>query len=149
MFIFLNDEVITPDQIDSLSASKGSTLNLTIIQAKNELGFGEDALMKWKTVSENLLDSGNSLQDYTGRYSEDVLNQFQLFRDAFTKLIRSQIRVVFKYYYVTLAHEVHPNTQHQADELGAKSKRCILPQRFLLILLPQMYYLNYFILILK
>ena len=122
MFIFLNDEVITPDQIDSLSASKGSTLNLTIIQAKNELGFGEDALMKWKTVSENLLDSGNSLQDYTGRYSEDVLNQFQLFRDAFTKLIRSQIRVVFKYYYVTLAHEVHPNTQHQANELGCKIK---------------------------
>ena len=122
MFIFLNDEIITPDQIDSLSASKGSTLNLTIIQSKNELGFGEDALMKWKTVSENLLDSSNSLQDYTGRYSEDVLNQFQLFRDAFTKLIRSQIKVVFKYFYVALAHEIHPNTQHQADELESKIK---------------------------
>lgn len=122
MFIFLNDEIITPDQIDSLSASKGSTLNLTIIQSKNELGFGEDALMKWKTVSENLLDSSNSLQDYTGRYSEDVLDQFQLFRDAFTKLIRSQIKVVFKYFYVALAHEIHPNTQHQADELESKIK---------------------------
>lgn len=122
MFIFLNDEIITPDQIDSLSASKGSALNFTIIQSKNELGFGEDALMKWKTVSENLLDSGNSLQDYSGRYSEDVLNQFQLFRDAFTKLIRSQIKVVFKFIYVALAHEVHPNTQHQADELESKIK---------------------------
>ena len=122
MFIFLNDEIITSDQIENLSASKGSTLNLTIIQSKNELGFGEDALMKWKTVSENLLDSGNSLQDYTGRYSEDVLNQFQLFRDAFTKLIRSQIKVSFNYIYVALAHEIHPNTQKQADELESKIK---------------------------
>lgn len=122
MFIFLNDEIITSDQIENLSASKGSTLNLTIIQSKNELGFGEDALMKWKTVSENLLDSGNSLQDYTGRYSEDVLNKFQLFRDAFTKLIRSQIKVSFNYIYVALAHEIHPNTQKQADELEIKIK---------------------------
>lgn len=122
MFIFLNDEIITPDQIDGLTASKGSILNFTIIQSKNETGFGEDAIMKWKTVSENLLDSGNSLQDYSDRYSENVLNQFQLFRDAFTKLIRAQIKVVFKYFYVALAHEVHPNTQHQADELVSKIK---------------------------
>ena len=122
LFVFLNDEIITQDQIDGLSASKGSVLNFTVIQSKNETGFGEDAIMKWKTVSENLLDSGNSLQDYFDRYKENVLNQFQLFRDAFAKLIRSQIKVVFKYYYVTLAHEVHPNTQHQADELVSKIK---------------------------
>lgn len=122
MFLFLNDEIITPDYIDTLSASKGSTLNFTIIQAKNELGFGEDAMMKWKTISENLLDSGKSLNDYIGRYREDVIDQFKLFRDSFTKLIRSQVKVAFRYYYVALAHDLHPNTRQQADELENKIK---------------------------
>lgn len=122
IYIFLNDEIITSDQVDTLSASKGSVLNITIIQSKNVLGFGEDAIMKWKTISENLLDSGNSIKDFIGRYSEDTLEQFELFRDSFTKLMRSQVRVVFKYYYVTLGLEVHPNTQSQADELMKKIK---------------------------
>ncbi len=123
IFIFLNDEIITPDQVETLTASKGSTLSLSIIQSKNELGFGEDAVMKWKTISENLLDSSNSLTDYSGRYTDTVIEQFKLFRDSFTKLIRSQIKVVFNYYYVTLAQEVHPNTNQQAKELEAKIKK--------------------------
>lgn len=122
IFIFLNDEIITSDQVDTLSAAKGATLNFTIIQSKNELGFKEDAVMKWKTISDNLLDSGKNMQDYNGRYREDVIEQFKLFRDSFTKLIRSQIKVVFKFYYITLAHEIHPNTKQQADELEAKIK---------------------------
>lgn len=123
MFLFLNDEIITSDQVNSLSAAKGATLNFTIIQSKNELGFGEDAVMKWKTVSENLLDSGKSLQGYDGRYKEGVIEQFQLFRDAFTKLIRSQVKVVFIFYYITLAQEIHPNVQKQAKELENKIKK--------------------------
>lgn len=122
IFLFLNDEIVTPDQIENLSAAKGSSLTFIIIQSKNELGFGEGAIMKWKTISENLLDSGNSLADYSKRYTEDVIEQFKMFRDTFTKLIRSQIKVFFKYYYVSLATEVHPNTKHQADELSDKIK---------------------------
>lgn len=123
LFIFLNDEIITPDQVDSLTASKGSTLSFSIIQSKNELGFGEDAVMKWKTISENLLDSGKSLTDFSERYTEAVIEQFKLFRDSFTKLIRSQIKIVFDFYYVALAHEVHPNTDQQAKELENKIKK--------------------------
>ncbi|MDD6082732.1 MAG: AIPR family protein [Oscillospiraceae bacterium] len=122
IFLFLNDELITSDQIETLTASRGSTLTFIIIQSKNELGFGEDAIMKWKTISENLLDSSNSLSNYNHRYTEDVIEQFKMFRDTFTKLIRSQIKVSFKYYYVALATEVHPNTKHQAEELTNKIK---------------------------
>lgn len=122
IFLFLNDEIVTSDQIETLTAAKGSTLTFVIIQSKNELGFGEDAIMKWKAISENLLDSGNSLSDYDKRYTEDIIEKFKMFRDAFTKLIRSQIKVAFKYYYVALATEVHPNTKHQAEELSNKIK---------------------------
>ena len=122
IFLFLNDEIVTSDQIETLTAAKGSILTFVIIQSKNELGFGEDAIMKWKAISENLLDSGNSLSDYDKRYTEDIIEKFKMFRDAFTKLIRSQIKVAFKYYYVALATEVHPNTKHQAEELSNKIK---------------------------
>lgn len=122
MYVFLNEDLLTSDQVDTLSASKGSTLTLTIIQAKNELGFGEDAIMKWKTVSDNLLDSGNSIDDFSNRYSEGTLEHFKLFRGSLTKLIRSQIKILFKYYYITLGHEIHPHTQSQADELQQKVK---------------------------
>lgn len=119
IFLFLNDELITEDQLESLTAFKGSELNFTIIQAKNTTGFNEDAIMKWKTVSNNLLDMSNDISEYINdkRYSEQVVNMFMLFRDVITKLIRSQIKIYINYYYVTLGLEINPNVKAQADEL--------------------------------
>lgn len=119
IFLFLNDELITEDQLESLTAFRGSELNFTIIQAKNTTGFNEDAIMKWKTVSNNLLDMSNDISEYISdkRYSEQVVNMFMLFRDVITKLIRSQIKIYINYYYVTLGLEVNPNVKAQADEL--------------------------------
>lgn len=117
MYIFLNNDLLTQDQIDTLSAPKGSTLTLAIIQAKNETGFGENAIMKWKTVSSNLLSMSSDVSNYEDRYSEQVRDSFMLFRDALTKLIRSQVKISIQYYYVTLADERHPNVDSQASEL--------------------------------
>ncbi len=123
IYLFLNDELVSQDQMDSLSAPKGSTLNLCIVQAKNELGFKEDAIMKWKTVSENLLNMSSSLSDYSTRYNEQTIEAFSLFRDAVTKLIRSQVKLRIQYYYVTLGIEVHPNIMQQAEELKKIANR--------------------------
>lgn len=116
-YVLLNNEIITSDQIDSLDCRKGSSLQFIIIQSKNTLGFGEDAIMKWKTISENLLEMSNDISQYQDRYSESVRDVFMLFRDAMTKLVTKQPRVSFKYYYVTLGTEIHPNTAAQAEEL--------------------------------
>jgi hypothetical protein len=123
IYLFLNDDLVSPDQIDSLSAPKGSTLKLCIVQAKNELGFKEDSIMKWKTVSENLMSMSSSLSEYSSRYNEQTIEAFSMFQDAVTKLIRSQIKLHIHYYYVTLGTEIHPNTQQQAEELKEIVKR--------------------------
>ncbi len=120
IYIFLNDEIVNQDQLETLSAPKGATLELCIIQAKNETGFNEGSIMKWKTISENLLSMSNSLSDYSKRYSESVLESFKLFRDVVTKFIRNQIKIKINYHYVTVATECHPNTSQQADELKEK-----------------------------
>lgn len=123
IYLFLNDELVSSDQIESLSASKGSILKLCIVQAKNEVGFNEDAIMKWKTVSENLMNMSSSLSDYSERYNEQTIGSFSMFRDAVTKLIRSQIKLQIQYYYVTLGTDIHPNVQQQAEELKETVKR--------------------------
>lgn len=124
-YILLNNEIITPDQIDSLDCPKGSSLQFVIIQSKNTLGFGEDAIMKWKTVSENLLEMSNDINQYKDRYSEGVRDMFMLFRDAMTKLVTKQPKVYFNYYYVTLGIEIHPNTNAQAEEL-----KCLVQNKY-------------------
>ena len=116
-YVLINNEIITPDQIDSLDCPKGSSLQFIIIQSKNTLGFGEDAIMKWKTVSDNLLEMSNDINQYKDRYNEGVRDVFMLFRNAMTKLITKQPKIAFNFYYVTLGIDVHPNTEAQAKEL--------------------------------
>lgn len=116
-YVLLNDEIITSDQIDSLDCSKGASLKFIIFQSKNQLGFGEDPIMKWKTISENLLEMSNDMSQYENRYSSGVIGIFMLFREAMTKLVTKQPKVSFEYYYVTLGTNVHTNTLAQAEEL--------------------------------
>jgi hypothetical protein len=117
IYVFLNNEPITSDQVTNLSATKGSTLTLAIIQAKKETGFGEDAIMKWKTTSSNLLDMSKDMNSYSQRYSDAVRDSFMLFRDAVTRLLRSQIKMQIVYYYVSLAADISPSVKQQAGEL--------------------------------
>ena len=117
IYIFLNKNLIMPDQVEDIKAPKESVIEMVIIQSKRELSFKEDALMKWKTISENLLSLSNSIGDYTTRYNENVLDSYRLFRDLHSKLLRNRTKLTFRYVYVTYANEVHPNVKQQADEL--------------------------------
>ena len=120
-YLFLNGDLVSVDQISTLTASKGSTLAFIIIQSKNTASFNEDAIMKWKTLSSNLFDMSKPTQEFEGRYSEAVLEKFKMLRDSMTKLVRSQIKVKIQYFYVSLATEIHPNVRDQADELKAST----------------------------
>ena len=116
--ILLNGNMVTQDQLDTISTPRGSVLELLISQAKFTKSFGEDAVMKWKTVSENLMDLNNNLIDYRDRYNEFVLDSFQLFRDLVTKTIRNQVKIKIKYSYITYAaDDLHPNVVQQSEEL--------------------------------
>lgn len=70
-----------PDHIDSIVATRGSKLDFIIVQAKNVTSFNEDVIMKWKTISENLLGMDWKIENYKSRYNEIVLEKFSMFRD--------------------------------------------------------------------
>lgn len=117
VYTFFNECNMTEDLVDDLVASKGASIELVIIQAKRETSFSEDAIMKWKTVSQNLLEIGVDDSGYAERYNEGVLNAFSLFRDLYVKLLRNTPKLTIRYCYATFADEVHPNVNAQADEL--------------------------------
>ena len=117
IYIFLNKNLVLPDQIGSIIASKESKVEMVIIQSKRETSFTESAIQKWKDVSNNLLSLSNSLSDFTTRYNDDVRESFGFFRDLYTKLLTSRVKLEFKYIYVSYAGELHPNVKQQAEEL--------------------------------
>lgn len=117
IYLFLNNLLITPDVVEHISAPKDSILEMIIIQSKKTTSFGEDAVMKWKTISGNLLDLSKTTTDFITRYNADVLEAFTTFRDTYTRLITSRVKLKFKFYYATLASELHPNVIQQAEEL--------------------------------
>lgn len=117
IYLFLNNLLITPDVVEHIYAPKDSILEMIIIQSKKTTSFGEDAVMKWKTISGNLLDLSKTTTDFTARYNADVLEAFTTFRDTYTRLITSRVKLKFRFYYATLASELHPNVILQAEEL--------------------------------
>ena len=64
VFVMLNGTIITEDILESLVNSKNSTIDLVIVQAKRETSFSEDAIMKWKTTSQNLMEIGTDDSKY-------------------------------------------------------------------------------------
>ena len=117
IYLFLNNLLITPDVVEHISAPKDSILEMIIIQSKKTKSFGEDAVMKWKTISGNLLDLSKTTTDFTARYNADILEAFTTFRDTYTRLITSRVKLKFRFYYATLASELHPNVIQQSEEL--------------------------------
>lgn len=118
VYLFFNGVLVGDDFIDNLTTiPREATLDVFVVQAKNELGFGEDAIMKWKTASANLLQFENQIDSFSGRYTEKVLTFFQNFKDLRIKLLTSKVKLVFKYVYVAVANDLHPNVQAQANEL--------------------------------
>lgn len=84
---------MTEDSINCISSVKEANINLHIIQAKYSTSFGDDTLMKWKTILDNLLKFENDISFFSSRYNEDVLLSFSMFKRLYLKLIRSKPKV--------------------------------------------------------
>lgn len=117
-YLFINDELVTEDMIEDINIPRGCSIDLIIVQAKYMSSFGEDAILKWKTTSSNLLEM-KPLDQYKRRYTEKVIDNFTLFGSIIRKSIRLQCKLNISYYYVTLGQrtEIHPNVMAQKEEL--------------------------------
>ncbi|MCM1186916.1 MAG: AIPR family protein [Lachnoclostridium sp.] len=132
IFLFCNGVLVKEDFIENINIPIDSTLEFIVIQSKTSTSFGEDVIMKWKTLCENLLDLNNSVSSFSSRYNKDVLDNFQLFRDIYTSLIRKRIKLSFIFYYASEGVEIHPNVKQQGNELEGKIKKLFPSSKFLI-----------------
>ena len=117
VYTLLNNCNITEDMLRDIPKNKDANIDLFIIQAKRETSFKEDVIMKWKTISQNLLEIGIDESLYQKRYNEGVLSAFSLFRELYVKLLRLNLRLNIHFVYTSFASEIHPNVKAQAEEL--------------------------------
>jgi hypothetical protein len=117
IYLFVNDDLIHLDSIDYEKSKKSAEVALHLVQSKNTTGFSEDAIMKWKTISNNLLSLEADYSVYGKRYNSLVLDKMDKFREVYMKLIRKAPKLSIHFHYATLATEIHPNLKAQAEEL--------------------------------
>ena len=117
IYLFVNDDLIQLDSTGFEKYKKSAEISLHFIQTKNTTGFSENAIMKWKTFSNNLLSLEADYSEYSQRYNSLVLGKMEMFRDVYMKLIRKAPKLSISFHYATLATEIHPNLQAQAEEL--------------------------------
>lgn len=80
VYLFFNDVLVGEELIENLTEiPRGAILQMYIVQAKNELSFREDAIMKWKTITDNLLQFDNQIDSFSERYTEKNIKFFSEF----------------------------------------------------------------------
>lgn len=117
IYLFINDDLIHLDNTEFDKYKKSAEVSLHLLQTKNTTGFSENAIMKWKTFSDNLLSLEADYSKFKIRYNSLVLEKMEMFRKVYMKLIRKAPKLSINFHYATLATEIHPNSQSQAEEL--------------------------------
>lgn len=123
LYVFLNDELLTQDKLESLTPSKGKVIEFYIIQAKHTFSFDENVILKWKNSSSILFQMSELTTSQKKRFNEKVIEKFSIFKDVIKKFIRYQLKIEIKFFYTSLANDLHPNVQNQAQELEDMVKK--------------------------
>ncbi|MBV9528894.1 AIPR family protein [Sphingomonas sp.] len=100
MYIFV-DEVLVAEDTDLTIAKTGSRVRVEIIQSKTERTFSEDAINRWKAVTESLFSLNVGVDDFSDVYNDDVRAAFQLFRNTYRALLRKAPTLHISYHYAT------------------------------------------------
>lgn len=126
IYLFVNGDLVREDEDVKERYKRNVDIELIILQAKNTASFGEDPLMKFGRLSRNLLDMEFERSDFEGRYTERVLNAFELFRDTYFGLVTKKPQLKIRYIYITKGSDVHPNVKSQAADLEKEVKAMIV-----------------------
>ena len=118
MYMFVNGNLIEEDT-DISNLGREIKIELFIIQAKLEAGFGEDTIHRFDTTFNDLFDLSKNLADFTTVYNENLLSLATKFRDAYTQYAARLPSLAVDFQYITIGDEVHPNVQRRVSRLRA------------------------------
>jgi hypothetical protein len=125
IYLFVNGDLIREDENIKDKYKKNADIEFIIIQSKYSNSFSEDALLKFSRLSTNLFDLDFDRDSFEGRYTDRVLNAFDLFRKTYVALITKKPKLNIKFFYASKGIDIHPNVQKQADDLQADVQRLL------------------------
>lgn len=117
LYLFVNGDLIKENSNVKEIYKKNPDIEFLLIQSKREKRFGEDVLLKFTRLCSNLLDLNFNREDYVGRYNDNVLSAFNLFRNTYLALVTKTPSLKVSIFYASLGDEIHDNVQNQANDL--------------------------------
>lgn len=121
IYTLINGELLKED-VQINTSQKKNSIDLYIIQSKTSSSFKEEAIVKFKETTEDLFNLANKTEDFAHRYNNDLREQVDLFRKAYSQLAKTFPKISIKYFYVTQGVEVHKNVEGKVEKL----KKCVI-----------------------
>lgn len=125
IYLFVNSDLIREDENIKDKYKKNADIEFIIIQSKYSNSFSEDVLLKLSRLSTNLFDLDFDRENFEGRYTDRVLNAFDLFRKTYVALITKKPKLNIKFFYASKGIDIHLNVKKQAADLQADVQRLL------------------------
>ena len=114
----MNGSLIQEDtEIGIDNFGRNLTIDLHIIQAKLEAGFGETTIQKFNTTFNELFDLSNSLDQFQSVYNTNLLDIVKKFRQIWTVHASKFPEFNVNFHYVSIGDEIHTNVQRLVADL--------------------------------
>lgn len=122
---FLVDGRLVREDTDPNDFKKKPNFEVFFIQAKQSEAFGEKAIDKFISVTENMFDLSKSTGDFDELYNNDIRSSFDSFRGLYIALAGKHPSLKVSYYYATKGNveQVHNNVRSRVSELAAALSR--------------------------
>ncbi len=124
-FTFLNGNLVQSDSpildpdAESKAVRKNSTIDFVLIQSKQSDSFGETAFEKASSTLRELLNLGKSEDDFRDLFSEELIQQFGIFRSLWQspEVKHPEIRISFVYATKGATAGIDPKVRARGDLL--------------------------------
>lgn len=119
MYVLVNGDIAL-DDFDFTSLKKGIIIDTVIIQSKLVNSFGEGAIDKMTTSTEDLFDLSKDLDSMKAVFNDGIRSSVANFRRIYSGLASKFPSLRFRYVYATKGSDPHPNVQRKTVLLGQK-----------------------------
>ena len=116
IYVFVNGNLLQEDT-DLSKIGKDLTIDIHIIQAKLETGFGESTIQKFQSTINDIFNLSRKLDEFKGIYNDHLLEIINNFRNIYTEYAQKFPSLLINFYYITRGDEPHPNVKRLVANL--------------------------------
>ena len=116
IYTFVNGVLIGEDSnLDHLK--ENIQITTFFLQTKTSTGFSEQAILRFESTANDLLDTGHEITDYEADYNAKLIRAIGIFRNAYRALSSKLPDLLFSFQYAAKGEQVHPKVEKKAERL--------------------------------